>query len=110
MPNFDPAAVAGLAGPNAYPNSTGAGPDFPGSSGDREKGKFRPSAFPRLDTVAVTNDDGSPVAAAAAAIESAVLDELRGIRLGIQKLLEIQCGIQVDLVDEGRALGLGVGL
>lgn len=36
----------------------GAGPDFPGSSGDRERGKFRPSATPGLTKVAVTGDDG----------------------------------------------------
>lgn len=40
----------------------GSGPDFPGSSGDRERGKFRPSATPRLVTVAVTGDDGAPIA------------------------------------------------
>ena len=39
----------------------GAGPDFPGSSGDREKGKFRPSAIPRRTTVAVVGDDGLPI-------------------------------------------------
>lgn len=41
--------------------STGGGPDFPGSSGDREKGKFRPSGTPRLTQVAVAGDDGLPV-------------------------------------------------
>lgn len=39
-------------------------PDFPGSAGDRELGKFRPSAEPRLTTVAVVNDDGTPIAVA----------------------------------------------
>ena len=41
--------------------STGAGADFPGSAGDRERGKFRPSATPRRTVVAVTGDDGRPV-------------------------------------------------
>ena len=36
----------------------GAGPDFPGSSGDRERGKFRPSSTPGLTRIAVTGDDG----------------------------------------------------
>lgn len=48
--------------PESLRDSTGLGPDFPGSSGDREKGKFRPSAIPRLTQVAVTGDDGKPVA------------------------------------------------
>lgn len=39
----------------------GAGPDFPGSSGDRERGKFRPSNTPGLAVVAVTDDDGQPL-------------------------------------------------
>ena len=41
--------------------NTGAGPDFPGHSGDRERGKFRPSETPRLTTLAVVGDDGQPV-------------------------------------------------
>ena len=48
--------------PESLVQSTGSGPDFPGSSGDREKGKFRPSATPRLTQVAVTGDDGRPIA------------------------------------------------
>ena len=42
-------------------SSTGGGPDFPGSAGDRERGKFRPSATPRRTTVAVVDDDGQSV-------------------------------------------------
>lgn len=48
--------------PESRTESTGAGPDFPGSAGDRERGKFRPSATPRLTQVAVVGDDGKPVA------------------------------------------------
>ena len=47
--------------PESRTQSTGGGPDFPGSAGDREKGKFRPSGTPRLTQVAVTGDDGQPV-------------------------------------------------
>lgn len=47
--------------PQSELNTTGAGPDFPGSSGDRERGKFRPSATPRLTTVAVTGDNGEAI-------------------------------------------------
>ena len=35
--------------------------DFSGSSGDRERGKFRPSQYPGLYTSAVVNDDGTPI-------------------------------------------------
>ena len=48
--------------PESRTESTGAGPDFPGSAGDRERGKFRPSATPRLTQIAVVGDDGRPVA------------------------------------------------
>ena len=48
--------------PESRTESTGAGPDFPGSAGDRERGKFRPSATPRLTQIAVVGDDGKPVA------------------------------------------------
>lgn len=54
-----------MAGVKVFPesliDSTGVGPDFPGSSGDRERGRFRPSATPRLTQVAVTGDDGKSV-------------------------------------------------
>lgn len=43
--------------------TTSSGPDFPGSSGDRERGKFRPSDTPRLTKVAVSGDDGQAVVA-----------------------------------------------
>ncbi len=36
--------------------------ELSGSSGDRERGKFRPSKFPRLFKVAVSNDDGTAIA------------------------------------------------
>ena len=39
-------------------------PDFPGSSGGREQGKFRPSSTPKLTQVAVVNDDGTQIGTA----------------------------------------------
>lgn len=52
--------------PYQYPQerteSTGGGADFPGSAGDRERGKFRPSSIPRRTAVAVVGDDGQPIA------------------------------------------------
>ena len=54
-----------MAVPKVFPeslvDSTGLGADLPGSSGDRERGKFRPSATPRLTQVAVTGDDGKAI-------------------------------------------------
>mgnify|MGYP001607367454 CR=1 FL=1 len=47
--------------PESNQHSTSAGPDFPGSSGDRERGKFRPSGTPRFTTVAVADDGGQPI-------------------------------------------------
>ncbi len=47
--------------PEERTESTGAGPDFPDSAGDRERGKFRPSSIPRRTTLAVAGDDGKPV-------------------------------------------------
>ena len=48
--------------PESQRDSTGSNaPDFPGSSGGREQGKFRASGEPLLTTVAVVGDDGQPV-------------------------------------------------
>lgn len=41
--------------------ATALGPDFPSSSGDRERGKFRKSKYPRLVLVGVSNDDETPI-------------------------------------------------
>ncbi len=60
--------------------STGSGPNFPSSSGDREKGKFRLSDFPRLTVVAVSNDDGMPIAATTNQILAELLHETRLLR------------------------------
>lgn len=87
---FDWKRIVGLYGPAAATGEsaqTGLGPDFPESAGDREKGKFRPSAYPRLTQVAVTNDDGTPVGASASSLEDERLLELKAIRLGIEFML-----------------------
>lgn len=67
--------------------STALGPDFPESAGDREKGKFRESAYPRLTQIAVTNDDGTPIGAGVLSTEEETLLELKAIRIGIQLML-----------------------
>ena len=56
------------------------GPDFPGSSGDRERGKFRESVHSRLTAVAVVNDDGKPVAASTDALLAELIEEVKLMR------------------------------
>ena len=65
--------------------STGMGPDFPDSAGDRERGKFRPGQFPRLTTVAVSNDDGSPILAGGELLHKMdeLILEMRRLRQGL---------------------------
>ncbi len=70
--------LVGLDGPLA--DSTGLGPDFPGSAGDRERAKFRESTHPRLTTVAVSGDDGEPVAATADQLLEELIYEVRLMR------------------------------
>ena len=68
--------------------STGMGPDWPDNAGDRERGKFRESAYPRLTQVAVTNDDGSQIGANSTASNAEMLLYLRAIALGLSILTE----------------------
>ena len=77
--------------PESRTESTGAGPDFPGSSGDRERGKFRPSATPRLTTVAVVGDDGRPVG------------ERSGVTLGDLLLWQKAIVVALSLVSQQEA-------
>ena len=69
-----------LIGLETAPNSTGLGPDFPGSAGDRERAKFRESTLPRLTTVAVSGDDGGPVTASADVLLAELVYEMRLLR------------------------------
>ena len=77
-------------------DSTGQGPDFPGSSGDRERGKFRPSATPRLTVVAVTDDRGRPVADGLVQVLNELLLYQKAIVLGLSELTNI------DLIEQVR--------
>lgn len=79
--------LIGLNGPDKTGGSTGLGPDFPESAGDRERGKFRPSNYPRLTAVAVSNDDGSAIGAVGLSSTEETLLELKAIRIGIQLML-----------------------
>jgi len=87
---FDPRKVAGLTGP--YPDSTGLGPDFPGSAGDRERGKFRPSTHPRLTTVAVATDEGEPIGRGTDQLLEELLLEVRLLRYAL-----VMQGIAADV-------------
>lgn len=82
MPWFDWRRLVGLYGPDTS-NSSGIGPDFPGSSGDRERGRHRPSGYPRLTQTAVCNDDGSPILGGTEEKLDALLAEIRALRVGM---------------------------
>ena len=57
-----PAWPPGNPFPESGKDTLGDGsPDFPSGAGPREAGKFRPSATPKLDQVAVVNDDGTQI-------------------------------------------------
>lgn len=73
--------LLGLDGPGTA--STDLGPDFPASSGDRERGKFRPSKYPRLTTIAITGDDGLPASHYTTELLENILSELRTMRQGM---------------------------
>jgi len=70
--------VVGLQAQDA--TSTALGPDFPGSAGDRERGKFRPSDWPRLTTVAVSDDGGQPVGTGSDRLLEELIREVRLLR------------------------------
>lgn len=89
---------------NPFPESQreslgqGAGPDFPGSSGGREQGKFRPSDTPLLTTVAVVDDHGKPLAAST----EVVLNELLWHQQQAAQWLEIIAdGLKIASVAPG---------
>ena len=88
--------------PEETMNTTEAGPDFPGSSGDREKGKFRPSAIPRRTQVAVTGDDGQPVARTLEQIMEDVLLWQKAILVGLAFLSESEPFAPADALMAAR--------
>lgn len=61
-------------------DSTGLGPDFPGSAGDRERGKFRPSKSPRLTKIAVCDDEGEPIGTSTDQLLDELVLEVRLLR------------------------------
>ena len=69
--------------------STGAGADFPGSAGDRERGKFRPSATPRKTLVAISGDDGRAVVDGLVEVLNELLMYQKATVLGLSILTDI---------------------
>lgn len=88
--------------PQSRNESTGAGPDFPGSAGDRERGKFRPSASPRLTNVAVVGDDGTPVARSTEEILEEILLYQKAILLALAQVAQ---GESFDPEEQLRQVG-----
>ena len=74
--------------PESLRDSTGLGPDFPVSSGDRERGKHRPSKTPRLTVIAVSNDDGTVVASGLADVLNELLLYQKAVVHGLSLLTE----------------------
>lgn len=71
-------------------NGIGAGPDFPGSSGDRERGKFRPSETPRLTKLAVANDDSERITKTTDALLEEILLYQKATLLALSLLSECE--------------------
>ena len=74
--------------PQEITESTSSGPDFPGSAGDREKGRFRPSAIPRRTTVAVSGDDSRPIALTTDQLLAEILLTQRAILVALVASME----------------------
>jgi hypothetical protein len=75
--------LIGLEGPGKGSGATGLGPDFPESAGDRERGKFRESGYPRLTAVAVVGDDGNQIGTALVPSFEELIEEIRKLRLAL---------------------------
>ena len=82
--------------------STGGGPDFPGSAGDRERGKFRPSRTPRLTQVAVSGDDGRPVALTTDQLLGEILIHQKALLLALSYLTEGDVFTPDEILDQIR--------
>lgn len=66
--------------------STQLGPDFPDAAGEREKGKFRKSRYPRLTSVAVVNDDGSSITMRLEKLLMELIEEVKALREEVKAL------------------------
>ena len=78
--------VAGLKGPDRSQAPTAAAPEYPESTSDRERNKFRQSKFRRLTQVAVSDDDGSRIAEKTDALLQELIDETKKVQDFLQIL------------------------
>ena len=85
-------------------DSTGRGPDFPGSAGDRERGRFRPSRTPRLTSVAVVGDDGRPVVSSTDALLAEVVLWQKATVLAMMWSADGESFTLNDLLSEARSM------
>ena len=72
-----------LAGLTNDADSTGNGPDFPSSAGDRERGKFRRGPEARLTAVAVVDNDGNEIGSALFPSFDELIEEIRKLRFAL---------------------------
>ena len=93
--------------------------DFSGSSGDRERGKFRPSQYPRLYTSAVVNDDGTPVAGDTNTLLAGVIEsigKLSGITNSLLRATELVDALSIlvspsvfEIFETSPIMPVGIG-
>ena len=86
--------------PESFRETTGGGPDFPGSAGDRERGRFRPSSMPRHTAVAVVDDEGRPIARTTEQILEELLDYNKAILLALSLVVRGEAFTPDDILGE----------
>lgn len=79
--------IVGLDKEPQVVTATGLGPDYPDVPGDRERGRFRLSQYPRLTLVGVSNDDGTDVGVSGDLLLEQLVLETAAIRMGIELLV-----------------------
>lgn len=75
-------------------------PDLPANLGGREFAKFRPGAEPGTDTVAVANDNGTPIGFGELSEAQQQVVLLKGILYALHLMVEESVE---DLINEGNA-------
>ena len=86
FPPWPPAAPFAASKTDSQGQGT---PDFPQSSGDRERGKFRPSVTPGLTQVAVVNEDGTQIGTALVPSFEEIAIYQKAMLLALAKLADI---------------------
>ena len=93
FPRWPPSDPFAAAGRDTLQDGT---PDFPSGAGPRELGKFRQSATPKLDTIAVVNDDGTQIGWALIPSVDETNYLLRAVVMGLSLLTEVDLLEEVD--------------